>query len=79
MMGHREEIKTGDEKDVFDKRTKRWASRKRGFRSAVKRGFNRRVRKEIKFELRKYDIERYHHHDDFIEYGEPKPRGWWTG
>ena len=52
MMGHREEIRTGDEKDVFSPRTKRWAGRKRGFRSAVKTRFNRRVRREVKADLK---------------------------
>lgn len=52
MMGHREEIRTGDEKDAFSSHTKKWASRKRGFRSYVKTKFNRRVRREVKMELR---------------------------
>lgn len=51
-MGHREEIRTGDEMDVFSSKTKKWASRKRGFRSAVKTRFNRRVRREVKANLK---------------------------
>lgn len=52
MMGHREAIRTGDEMDVFSSNTKRWAGNKRGFRSAVKTRFNRRVRREIKADLK---------------------------
>ena len=75
MMGHREEIRTGDEKDVFSSYTKRWASRKRGFRSAVKTKFNRRVRREMKADLKVYDLNDFY---SFFE-SEPRPQGWWTG
>lgn len=51
MMGHREKIKTGDEMDVFSPKTKRWASRKRRFRSLTKSKFSRRVRREVKASL----------------------------
>ena len=74
-MGHKEKMKTGDELDCFSSYTKRWAGRKRGFRSYVKAKFNRRVRREVKAELRKnVDVDEF-----YYELDEIKERGWWTG
>ena len=75
MMGHREEIRTGDEKDVFSSYTKRGAGKKRGFRSEIKTKFNRRVRREVKADLKVFDLNEYYYYGE----AEPKPRGWWTG
>ena len=74
-MGHREAIRTGDEMDCFSSKTKRWASRKRGFRSSVKTKFNRRVHREVKADLRKnVDVDEF-----YYELEEIRERGWWTG
>lgn len=74
-MGHKEPGKTGDERDAFDSKTKRNMGKTPGKRSAIKRGFNRRVRREVKIELRKMDV------DGLVETEpeEEQERGWWTG
>lgn len=45
MMGHREELKSGDEYDALT-RWRRYVGYRAGTVKAIKRGFNKRVRRE---------------------------------
>jgi len=78
MMGHREEIRTGDEMDAFSSCTRRNIP-KRGMRAAVKTSFSRRVRREVKAQFRDYDYTDWQDFEDFVAYGEyaEHETGWW--
>lgn len=54
MMGHREPTRDGDELDCFSPKTKRWMGRRAGVRAKTKRKFNKRVRREVRMELKEY-------------------------
>lgn len=55
MMGHREKCINGDEKDAFSKKCRRWfcCFSKPGVTKYTKRNFNKRIRHEIKEQLKK--------------------------
>jgi len=45
--------KSGDERDCFDPMTRRHVGRKAGKRKKIKRGYNKRVRREDRAKLKK--------------------------
>jgi len=52
VMGHREPLKSGDEYDALT-RWRRVCSYRPGTVKAIKRGFNKRIRREAKHNLSK--------------------------
>jgi hypothetical protein len=58
MMGHREELKSGDEYDALT-RGKRYYRFRPGVRQKIKRQFNKRQRREARDDLNQWMANRY--------------------
>lgn len=56
MMGHRQELKSGDEVDAIH--AKQWLFWRPGERKSIKRKLSKRARRNIKHELKRLEANR---------------------